>query len=258
MSQPSSVNDLNYLTTVLKDYPYPLIVLPQVDSTNRWLLEEVNSHGAVCIADTQTAGRGRRGRDWQSPQGVNLYLSLRWHFQTVPIHYSWLSLMVAVVIAEVLQRLGIQGHQVKWPNDLYYQGKKFGGILLQTTNRLEQVVIGVGLNINMDINPNEQIDQPWCSLKTITGNVLDRNKIATELVRELSQYLARFERLDVDTLLYAWQRWDMLSQCSVVVQASTHTLHGIACGLDSQGRLLVLDNQGSIHPFSSADVSVRM
>ncbi|MBK8451992.1 MAG: biotin--[acetyl-CoA-carboxylase] ligase [Thiofilum sp.] len=253
----SSASDLDQLAGLLKDYPYPLQITAQIDSTNHWLLEH-GSHGAVCMADQQNAGRGRRGRVWQSPQGVNLYLSLRWHFQIVPKNYSWLSLMVAVVIAEVLQRQGIHGHQIKWPNDLYYQGKKFGGILLQTSERLEQVVIGIGLNINMASNPNDAIDQPWCSLQMLTGHKLDRASIAAALVRELSAYLERFERLDLDSMLYAWQRWDMLSQCSVVVQSTTHTLTGIACGLDSQGRLLVLDHAGTLHTFSSADVSVRL
>ncbi|WP_020561348.1 biotin--[acetyl-CoA-carboxylase] ligase [Thiofilum flexile] len=252
-----SATDLDQLGLLLKDYPYAVQVLAHIDSTNRWLLEQ-GSHGMVCVADQQTAGRGRRGRVWQSPQGVNLYLSLRWHFQIQPKHYSWLSLMVAVVVAEVLQRQGVQGHQIKWPNDLYYQGKKFGGILLQTTQRLEQVVVGIGLNVNMEANPEESIDQPWCSLKAITHQTFDRAKLAAELVRELSRYLERFGDLDLDTLLYVWQRWDMLGQRSVLVQASTHTLSGIACGLDSQGRLLVLDNNGTLQAFSSADVSVRL
>ena len=252
-----AATDLIQLGILFKDYPYPIHIAPQLDSTNRWLLEQ-GSHGAVCIADQQTAGRGRRGRVWQSPQGVNLYLSLRWHFQVQPKYYSWLSLMVAVVIAEVLQRQGIDGHQIKWPNDLYYQGKKFGGILLQTTERIEHIVIGVGLNINMGANPPDSIDQPWCSLKMISGHTLDRALIAAELIRALSTYLERFERMDLDTLLYAWQRWDMLSQYPVSVQTSTHTVSGIACGLDSQGRLLVLDDKGTLQTFASADVSVRL
>lgn len=257
MTHSDLSTDLNQLTNLLAHYPHPLIIFPEVDSTNKWLLENGN-HGAVCIADRQTAGRGRRGKEWQSPSGVNLYLSLRWHFQVLPKHYSWLSLMVATLVAEVLQREGIQGQQVKWPNDLYYQGKKFGGILLQTTQRLEHVVIGIGLNINMDQEPEEPITQPWCSLKSITGQVLDRNQIASAIALELSSYLERFASLDVDTLYNTWQRWDLLSQCSVVVQGSDHTLNGIACGLDSQGRLLVLDHQNTLHTFSSADVSVRM
>lgn len=254
--QPIS-NDLTTLEAHLAPLSQDIHLAAQLDSTSHYLLTH-GKHRSVCIADSQTAGYGRNGRVWQSPAGVNIYCSLRWHFQVTPTHYSWLSLMVAVVVAEVLQRQGIRGHQIKWPNDLYYQERKFGGILLQTTASIEQVIIGIGLNVQMQTTTTP-IDQPWCSLSDFsTIPSLNRATLITALVQELFDYLPKFSQLSVDALHYAWQRWDLLQQRTIAVHTPNQTLTGVACGLDGQGRLLVLDAQSVLHTFSSADVSVRL
>jgi len=249
-------DDLTDLETHLAPLSKNVHLAAELDSTSRYLLTH-GQHQSVCIADAQTAGYGRKGRVWQSPAGVNIYLSLRWHFQVPPTHYSWLSLMIAVVVAEVLQRQGVRGHQIKWPNDLYYQERKFGGILLQTAASIEQVIIGIGLNVQMP-NTMSSIDQAWCSLNDFATTPVTRTALIVAVVRELFDYLPKFSQLSVDALHYAWQRWDLLQQRPIVVHAPTHTLEGIACGLDGQGRLLVLDTQAVLHTFSSADVSVRL
>ncbi len=100
-------------------------IFPELDSTNRWALQQ-GQCGDVCLAEQQTAGRGRRGRQWQSPPGVNLYLSLRWCFAQVPAHLPLLSLVTGLAVAEALEDCAIQGHGLKWPNDVYYAGKEAG------------------------------------------------------------------------------------------------------------------------------------
>lgn len=111
------------------------VVFDEIDSTNEYLLTHHQrlENGTVCLAEKQTAGRGRRGRTWYSPESENLYFSILWHY---PMEQAAdlppLSLVVALIIAESLTAQNVKDIQIKWPNDIYYQGKKMGGILLET------------------------------------------------------------------------------------------------------------------------------
>lgn len=229
----------------------------QLDSTNRWVLQH-GQCGDVCLAEQQTAGRGRRGRAWQSPAGVNLYLSLRWCFAEVPANLPVLSLVAGVAVAEALADCAIQGHGVKWPNDLFYDGKKLGGILLEAVGTLDQVIIGIGLNINMLAYEGDGIDQPWTSLQAMQGGWVARNPLVVAILNRLMGYLQHFPELDMAQFQQTWQRWDVLAQRSVRVLVGSEMQEGLACGIDSQGQLRLKLSDGSIRNFSSADVSVRM
>ncbi|MCB1639256.1 MAG: biotin--[acetyl-CoA-carboxylase] ligase, partial [Thiothrix sp.] len=153
----------------------PIHIFQALDSTNRWLLEQ-GKGGDVCLAETQTAGRGRYGKSWQSPAG-NIYCSVRWHFEVIPPHFGCLSLVVGVALARALEQAGLQGHGLKWPNDLWHQDRKLGGILIQTAEVLSQVVIGFGLNVNIDPQNGDPIDQPWCQLSDLLVSLPDRNHL---------------------------------------------------------------------------------
>lgn len=232
-------------------------VFPELDSTNRWCLQE-GQCGDVCLAEQQLAGRGRRGRNWESPQGVNLYFSLRWCFSSVPEQLPMLGLVVGLAVAEALEDCGIQGHRLKWPNDIYHDGKKLGGILLEAVGRLEQIAIGIGLNVNMTMMPDAAIDQPWTSLLLATGKLQSRNSLVIALLRRLVARLRIFPQLDMEQFQQDWQRWDMLAGRQVRVLSGMEVIDGVACGVDSQGQLRLFLADGRLKTFSSADVSVRM
>ncbi|MEZ5535174.1 MAG: biotin--[acetyl-CoA-carboxylase] ligase [Thiolinea sp.] len=231
-------------------------VFPELPSTNEWLLEQ-GACGDVCLAEMQTAGRGRRGRSWQSPPQKNIYFSLRWCFEVVPDFYGSLSLQVGLAVAQALQDAGLQGHGLKWPNDIYYQGRKLGGILLQTAQPLQQVVIGIGLNVNMQATDVEGIDQPWCSLTDILGRSLDRNGLVALLLQHLVPALQQFPDRDSEKFIQNWQQWDILTGKQVNIHTGQQILAGQVQGIDPQGQLDVLLNSGEQQYFSSADVSVR-
>lgn len=226
-------------------------------STNAWLLQQ-GKCGDVCLADTQTAGRGRRGRSWQSPPGANLYVSLRWCFAEVPPQYGLLSLVTGLAVAETLAQHGIEGHGIKWPNDIYYQGRKLGGILLQTAQPLREVVIGIGLNVNMLPQQAEGIDQPWVSLAMIRGEPLDREQLLQALLAQLVPRLQRFPALDQTSFQAQWQPWDVLAGQAVTVHLAETTLQGTALGIDGQGQFRVALDNGDVKVFSAADVSIRL
>lgn len=234
-----------------------LTVLPEVDSTNRWLLD-AGKCGDVCLAERQLAGRGRRGRTWQSPDAGNIYLSVRWCFDALPQQIGWLSLMVGVAVAEALSEYGLQGHQLKWPNDVLVDGRKLGGILLQSVGKPEQVVVGIGLNVMpLPSVIQKAVEQPWCCLNDVLGHPVDRHELLVLLLRHVFMQLQVFSSQEVTDLYKKWQVWDGLYERSVRVQQANSTLDGVAYGLDEQGQLQVRCADGTIQVFSSADVSVR-
>lgn len=129
-------------------------VLPVIDSTNQYLLDRIGElkSGDACVAEYQHAGRGRRGRKWFSPFGANLYLSMFWRLEQGPAAAIGLSLVIGIVMAEVLRKLGADKVRVKWPNDLYLQDRKLAGILVELTGKTgdaAQIVIGAGINMAM-------------------------------------------------------------------------------------------------------------
>ncbi len=233
-----------------------LHIFPELPSTNAWLLDH-GQCGEVCLAEQQTAGRGRRGRVWQSPPRQNIYLSLRWCYAQVPAHYGSLSLVVGLAVVRALEKLGISDHGLKWPNDIYWRGKKLGGILLQTAQPVRQVVIGIGLNVNMHTADATGIDQPWCSLRTISGAPLARNDLVGLLLNELVTALSGFPELGREQLSADWLRWDILAGQQVIVHQQGQALYGRALGINGDGYLLIERPDGQQQAFSAADVSVR-
>lgn len=248
---------LTELTPELQAALQQIYIFPSLDSTNTWLLEQPNTCFSVCLAEEQTAGRGRRGRTWQSPNSGNIYFSFRWCFQAVPANYGCLGLVVGVAVAEALAAYGLQGQMLKWPNDIYYQGQKLGGILLQTAQPLQQVVIGIGLNTGMQRASITNIDQAWCDLSEILQESIDRNRLIAAILKALIPALQAFPHFNMFEFQQQWQRWDWLADQAVRIDTGKEVLQGKACGLDEQGQLQVALADGSRRAFSSADVSVR-
>lgn len=172
-------------------------VLPVVDSTNQYLLDRITElkSGDACVAEYQQAGRGRRGRQWVSPFGANLYLSMSWRLEQGPAAAMGLSLVVGIVMAEVLHKLGAEHVRVKWPNDLYLNDKKLAGILVELTGKTgdaAQLVIGAGINLTMRESTTNVISQDWINLQEAGVNI-DRNKLTAELLSELRLAVVKFE-----------------------------------------------------------------
>ncbi len=146
----------------------------QIDSTNRYLVERSQNNalsGAVCFAEYQTAGKGRRGRQWVSPYGCNIYLSILWRFQQGPAAISGLSLAIGVAVIRALKQHQIDDVGLKWPNDIYSQGKKLGGILVEVSGETDgpcAAVIGLGLNLFLPESQAQGITQAWTDLSKIS------------------------------------------------------------------------------------------
>jgi BirA family biotin operon repressor/biotin-[acetyl-CoA-carboxylase] ligase len=240
-------------------------VFPILDSSNEWALHHADC-GEVCLAETQTAGRGRRGRQWHSPPNSNLYLSLKYCFDDIPVHMGLLSLVVAIAVAECLQAIGVRGHGIKWPNDIVHQHKKLAGILIERKGQTNTVVIGIGLNVHMsDSSHNTDltaIDQAWTSVDTLLTQThqhrhTNRNNIASQLLNILAKHLTDFSHLNFKQFLSQWQRWNILQGQNVDVLYASKSLPAEVIGINSQGALRVRLADKSEKVVYSADVSLR-
>ncbi|WP_109399204.1 bifunctional biotin--[acetyl-CoA-carboxylase] ligase/biotin operon repressor BirA [Proteus sp. TJ1640] len=238
----------------------PASVIPVIDSTNQYLIQRISElkSGDVCIAEYQSAGRGRRGRQWISPFGRNLYLSMYWKLDQGPAAAIGLSLVVGVIMAEVLQKLGADGVKVKWPNDLYLNDKKLSGILVELTGKtgdVAHIVTGIGINIAMSKNQNEAINQQWINLEQV-GIKIDRNELACEITNALREAFVQFEKQGLFVFIERWKRLDNFMDRRVKLIIGEKEIFGIAKGINDQGALL-LEQNGKIISYIGGEISLR-
>jgi BirA family biotin operon repressor/biotin-[acetyl-CoA-carboxylase] ligase len=239
-----------------------LEVFQQLDSTNSYLMERAR-HGApsgsVCLAEQQTAGRGRRGRQWISPFGRNIYLSVLWRFRKGPAELSGLSLAAGLAVVHCLEEMGLEGVKLKWPNDILWDGRKLAGLLLEVAGEADgpsRVVLGLGVNIRITPEYGKMIDQPWVDLSQIPGGEeISRNRLAARLLEQLTLALERFEQEGLQPLVAAWQRYDLYQGKKVSLRVGDRLVEGIHRGIDGDGALL-LEQGEDLLSFHGGEVSL--
>ena len=238
-------------------------IIEQIGSSNSWAKTEVkkNSGTDIFLAEQQTAGRGRLGRQWASPMAANIYLSLRCHFNKGLPALSGLSLVVGILIAKTLRALGFTDVGLKWPNDIVASGnKKCGGILIEVSgeaNAQISVVIGIGLNVRMPLHAAHNIDQAWTDLQTLAGDrLLSRNEILGALLNELLPGLQSFEDEGADVFLSRWPDYDVLLNTEVKLLDGSRTHTGRVLGINEQGALRLLQDGVERH-YHSGEISLR-
>lgn len=237
-----------------------VVVMPVIDSTNQYLLDRLDSltSGDVCIAEYQHAGRGRRGRQWLSPFGANLYLSMYWCLPQGPAASVGLSLVVGIAIARVLHQAGAEQVKVKWPNDLYLHDRKLAGILVELTGKTgdaAQLVIGAGINLMMSDNAGKRLDQKWINLQQ-AGVTIDRNALAVQLIRALRTALLQFQQQGLAAFISHWAELDNFIHRPVKLLIGDQEICGISRGIDNQGALL-LEQNGIITTWVGGEISLR-
>lgn len=236
-------------------------VLSVIDSTNEYLLQRIEqlSSGDACVAEYQQAGRGRRGRQWFSPFGSNLYLSIFWRFEQGPEAVTGLSLAIGIILTEVLHQLGAVDVRIKWPNDLYIHDRKLAGILVELTGKTgdcANVVIGAGINLMMRDADPKVVNQRWANLQEVTELQLDRNQLVTELLQTLRSGLQQFESEGLAPFLPRWKKLDNFIDRRVKLIIGDTEVQGISRGINRQGALL-LEQDGVITPFIAGEISLR-
>jgi BirA family transcriptional regulator, biotin operon repressor / biotin---[acetyl-CoA-carboxylase] ligase len=243
--------------------PLRVEVLDECASTNSVLLERAargGGHGCVVACEHQTAGRGRRGNAWFSARGGGLAFSLLWRFDAGPAALSGLSLAVAVMAVRALEREGIAGVQVKWPNDLVHADGKLGGILVEVSGETagpSAAVIGVGLNVRLDADTRERIEQPIADLAQCAVTLAPRTELLAALLESLASGLSQFSREAFAPFRDEWiRRHAWQGRRVALMVAGRSVAEGEALGIAEDGALVLRSSRG-VERFHSGELSLR-
>ena len=234
----------------------------QTASTNQLLLEKAATgitSGHVCLAESQWAGRGRRGRAWYSPFARNLYCSMGWRFPDVPASFPALGLAVGVGLVRALRSLGLADAQLKWPNDVLWRGRKLAGVLVEISGESHgpcSVVVGVGVNVRMPSSVPVAMARPWVDLTTALGADISRNEACARVLDHLVDVLQVFQREGFSPFVEEWRGLDALRGKMVTLEVSGWNHEGVSLGIDGQGALLIRHENG-VKRYMAGDVSLR-
>ncbi|NQY03284.1 MAG: bifunctional biotin--[acetyl-CoA-carboxylase] ligase/biotin operon repressor BirA [Halieaceae bacterium] len=234
-----------------------------IDSTNAEALRQAEAGtgaGYVCSAEQQTAGRGRRGRQWVSPFARNLYLSLLWEFEGGAAALEGLSLAVGVAVTQALEDCGLEAAQLKWPNDILHDDAKLGGVLLEMSGDAAgpcAVVLGVGINVAMPASAAGGIDQQWTDLTTANNGVSPgRNRVMAALLNHLLPMVAQFETTGFVPWREAWMQRDAFADSPVILSSGDQRQVGTARGVNERGALQLETSLG-VQSIYGGEISMR-
>ena len=233
-----------------------------IDSTNQYLMRRIYQgivHGHTVLSETQTQGRGRRGRVWCSPFG-NIFLSQYWKFSKGPGQLNGISLACAIAVARALEDLGIEDVRLKWPNDILIKGEKLAGILLEVAGETAgptHMVMGLGLNMRMPPEYELDIDQAYTDLHKVCGRAVPRNQLVAAVLNQLATMLVRFQVEGFQAFHQQWQALDAYYNRTVVLQLPDGPITGVAKGVNADGAL-GLHRGGQIHWLQSGEISLRV
>ncbi|MFT4196809.1 MAG: bifunctional biotin--[acetyl-CoA-carboxylase] ligase/biotin operon repressor BirA [Pseudoxanthomonas sp.] len=232
-----------------------------LDSTNSELLRRPAPAAgcAVLLAERQTGGRGRRGRTWVSPLAAHVYLSLARRFDGGFAQLAGLSLVAGIAAAEAVRELGVVGCGLKWPNDLWVDGRKLGGLLVEGGGEAggpARAVIGLGLNVRMPAVQAARIDQPWIDLQACLRPLPARSAVVAAVLARLLPALDLFAAEGLAPFLPRWRVLDQLAGKPVRVQLGDGVCEGVAEGIAADGALCLRAADG-LRQLHAGEVSVR-
>jgi BirA family transcriptional regulator, biotin operon repressor / biotin---[acetyl-CoA-carboxylase] ligase len=243
-----------------------VVYFESTDSTNRQAREKAlggGEEGLVVIADSQSQGKGRMGRSWSSPPGSNVYFSTILRPSIPPIQAPQITLIAGISCAQALTRATGLDVRIKWPNDIFLNGKKVAGILAEMDGErsdLRFVILGIGINVNW---AGEDIPEPLreiaTSLRAESGEAFDRASILSEVLEELERNYTLFLAEGFSGRMRdEWNRLSGSKEKWATVCFPDKKISGKILGLDTDGALLLLDGEGKTHRFIAGDVSLRV
>lgn len=232
--------------------------LEEIDSTQNFIKKQKNqTFPSFCFSELQTQGKGRMGRVWQSPKGLNICFSALWRLHCPVQELEGLSLVVGLSIVKTLQKELYIETKIKWPNDIYHQGKKLSGILIELLKHTPQtcdVIIGIGLNVNAS---QDELPPHATSVLEITQKYFDRKYLFKQLICQIHQDLQAFENKGFSGFLEVWPHYDMLKGKEVSVVQGQKTITGIAQGVNQKGYLIIGDEHHHLREVGSGEASIQ-
>lgn len=253
---------------------YKVINLRQIDSTNEYVkrLDRVDqTHGKAVVAEMQTEGRGRLGKNWESVEGKGLYFSLIVDLKIPLQELCKITLVTGLKISECFEKNNwVENVALKWPNDLFVEGKKLGGILVETVDvqpGAAKIIIGVGLNVLHEKKDfSKDLNESATSI-SICGNCKSKVEIQTifhavymELIAMSDEINSESSRLKgwFDDMLMSWKKRDILAGKKVTMVANNgEIVQGVARGIDMSGRMFLEDDSGKLHNVISGDLRLQ-
>ncbi|MBT4885053.1 MAG: biotin--[acetyl-CoA-carboxylase] ligase [Legionellales bacterium] len=236
---------------------YSIEVLNSIDSTNRYLAEKYSEDPktlAICLAEQQIHGKGTQNKIWSSPNKKGIYLSFTWQVSNKMLTTAPISITIGAAIASLLNKYQPEYNiELKWPNDLYANGKKLGGILIEIyaqTQDIWHVIVGIGINIHSDesITATNKV-----SLADITGNKLDRNQVTAAIMNECISFLEDTNDNGLTNIIKVWNKHDMLHNKPISIISANKKYEGVNLGICTLGKLNILI-QNRIIKFSEAKI----
>lgn len=237
-----------------------------LDSTNGEAREQARrgaGEGTAILADSQSRGKGRLGRPWESPPVGNVYVSLVLRPEIPPVKAPQLTLMAGVAVCRALIKVSSLEARLKWPNDVLVRGRKVAGILTEMeseSGKIKFVILGVGVNVNWrEEDMPSSIRDTATSLRSETGKEISRASVAGEIFDELEDWYADFLKEGFSSRMREeWNRLSWINGKRVTVTLPDGIISGEALGLDRNGALLLRDEQGKTHSVVVGDVSLRL
>ncbi len=241
-----------------------IVYFDRVSSTNevaKELAAQGIPEGTVVIAEEQTGGKGRLGRQWVSPHGQGVWLTLILRPQISPMDAPKLTIMAAVAVARAIAQVSSVTPGIKWPNDILYQGRKLAGILTEMSAEMDTVnyaILGIGTNVNIseEAFPEELKNQATSLLKE-GGTKVNRAKYVQSLLGNLEELYGQLLGGGFDAILAEWRRFSLTIGARVVVTGLKQTMEGLAVDIDETGALILEDTTGQKLKVVAGDVSIR-
>jgi BirA family biotin operon repressor/biotin-[acetyl-CoA-carboxylase] ligase len=236
----------------------------EIDSTNsqaRRLAGQGSPNGTLVVAEYQKKGRGRLDRGWISPPGKNLLFSLILRPNWPPYQAFYGTVMASVALCETMNRLAGVSAGIKWPNDIYVGGKKLAGILTEVSSdpdRIEYMIVGVGINCHWAPRKIPDGSQPATSLKRETGKTVSRSELLTGFLNRAERLSLEAEEKGIGFLRDQWNRYSLVTDRRVKIFNNQETWTGVAQGIDEYGALKVLLDNGRQETFLTGDVHLRI
>lgn len=245
----------------------PVLYVPQTGSTNADVAKMIAAGTPpgdfALVAGTQTAGRGRAGRTWASGNPDNLYLSCGFRPKLPPSRLANFTLWMGFVVASLLREKFEIPAVVKWPNDIFCNGKKLAGMLTEahlTADGVQGIIFGLGLNVNLyPADLPEEIRGIATSMRALTdGKISDTNCVCAEVLYAVEKAYEKFlAGTHTNELLEKWSALDWLAGKDVVAVYGEEEIVGQACGIDEQGRIRIRKSDGSVCAFAAGDVTLK-
>jgi BirA family transcriptional regulator, biotin operon repressor / biotin---[acetyl-CoA-carboxylase] ligase len=241
-------------------------VLPEVDSTNSWLLKRPGpdtGKSEIVVALQQIAGRGRQGRAWLSDANGSVCVSLNWIFNKSHSELAGLSLAMGVCVRRALQAVGVKDCLLKWPNDIWRDGAKLSGILIESSiirPHSNRVVVGIGLNYRLSPAFKSELMQQGMAvadLSPFAATGLQRTQILAGIIENVLLGLQQFAESGFAAFHTEWRDADMLLDRQVTLADADTTLAGIMRGVNGEGMLL-LETADGLKKIAAGEVRLRL